>query len=89
MINTAILFTWCIISHGQIDTNYASRAVSAIWMPDGKSILISVVKYHKTDQKAPFFSKTFQYDIASKQITTLLENASNLAPSPDGGKIAF
>lgn len=71
------------------DTNYATRIVSAVWMPDGRSLLIAVVKYHKTDQKAPFFSKVFKYDISSKQLTLLLENGGNLAPSPDGKTIAF
>jgi Tol biopolymer transport system component len=71
------------------DTNYATRATSAVWMPDGRSLLIAVVKYHKTDQKAPFFSKVFNYDISSKQLNPLLENGSNLAPSPDGKTIAF
>jgi len=86
----AVNFTTAIISQtNKVDTNYASRVVSAVWMPDGKSLLISVVKYHKTDQKAPFFSKVFNYDISSKQLTPLLENGSNLAPSPDGKTIAF
>ena len=85
-----IIVVYCyVFASGQSDTNYASRAVSAVWMPDGRSVLISIVKYHKTDQRAPFFSKTFQYEIASKQILPLLENASNLAPSPNGKKIAF
>jgi len=73
----------------KIDTNYATRAVSAVWMPDGKSLLIAVVKYHKTDRQAPFFSKVFNYDISSTQLMPLFENGSNLAPSPDGKTIAF
>jgi Tol biopolymer transport system component len=86
----AVNFTTAIVSQtNKVDTNYATRAVSAVWMPDGKSLLIAVVKYHKTDQKAPFFSKVFSYDISSKQITSLFENGSNLAPSPDGKTIAF
>jgi len=86
----AITFTNSVKSQSnKIDTNYATRAVSAVWMPDGKSLLIGVLKYHKTDQKAPFFSKAFRYDINSKQITALIENAGNLAPSPDGKTIAF
>jgi Tol biopolymer transport system component len=89
MIYISMLFTCCFEGRTQIDTNYASRAVSAVWMPDGKSLLIAVVKYHKTDQKAPFFSRVFRYDITSKQITYLFENGSNLAPSPDGRAIAF
>ena len=86
----AVNFTTAIISQtNKVDTNYASRVVSAVWMPDGRSLLIAVVKYHKTDQKAPFFSKVLNYDISSKQLNPLLENGSNLAPSPDGKTIAF
>jgi len=70
------------------DTNYATRAVSAVWMPDGKSLLIAVVKYHKSGQ-APFTSKVFNYDLGSKKLTYLFGNGSNLAPSPDGKTIAF
>lgn len=73
----------------KIDTNYATRAVSAVWMPDGKALLIAVVKHHKTDRQAPFFSKVFNYDLNSKQLTPLFENGSNLAPSPDGKTMAF
>jgi Tol biopolymer transport system component len=71
------------------DTNYATRAVSVTWMPGGRSLLISVVKFHKTDRQAPFFSKVFSYDLSSNQLTSLFENGSNLAPSPDGKTIAF
>jgi len=71
------------------DTNYATRAVSAVWMPDGKSILIAVVKYHKTNNQAPYFSKVFNYNIGTKQLVSLFDNGGNLAPSPDGKTIAF
>jgi len=86
------LLATCFISFSQtkkVDTNYATRAVSAVWMPDGNSLLIAIVKYHKTDRQAPFFSKVFNYDISSNQLTPLFENGSNLAPSPDGKTIAF
>jgi len=72
----------------KIDTNYATRAVSAVWMPDGKSLLIAVVKYHKRGQ-APFTSKVFNYDLGSKQLTYLFDNGSNLASTLDGKTIAF
>ena len=54
----------------KIDTNHATRAVSAVWMPNGKSLLIAVVKYHKRGQ-APFTSKVFNYDLGAKQLTYL------------------
>jgi len=71
------------------DPNYATRIVSAKWMPNGKSILIAVVKFHKTDNKAPFFSKIFRYELATRQLSPVLHNASNLSVSPDGNTIAF
>lgn len=86
----AISLTSAIKSQvNKIDTNYATRAVSAVWMPDGKSLLIAIVKYHKTDRQAPFFSKVFNYTIGSSQLAPLFENGSNLAPSHDGKIIAF
>ena len=72
-----------------VDTNYANVATSVIWMPDGKSLLVSVVKFHKHDEQAPFFSKVFRYDLSTRKIISLFENGSNLAPSPDGKTIAF
>lgn len=71
------------------DTNYAVSIVSVEWIPDGKAILLSAVKFHKTDRKAPFFSKVFRYHLSTKQLEPMFENGSNLAPSPDGKIIAF
>ena len=71
------------------DTNYATRITAIEWMPDGKAILFSIVKYHKTNRQAPFFSKVFRYYLQSKKIEEMFENGSNLAPSPDGKTIAF
>jgi Tol biopolymer transport system component len=85
LVNSFISFSQTVT----VDTNYATRAVSAVWMSDGNSLLIAVVKYHKTDRQAPFSSKVFKYDLSSKQLTPLFENGSNLAPSPDGKTIAF
>jgi len=84
-----VIFTTTINSQlNKIDTNYATSVVSADWMPDGKSILIAVVKYHKRGQ-APFTSKVFNYDLGTKQLTPLFDNGGNLAPSPDGKTIAY
>src|SRR6185295_16002554 len=71
------------------DTNYTNRVTSVIWMPDGKSLLLSVVKFHKHNENEPFFSKVFRYVFATGRILELFDNGSNLAPSPDGKTIAF
>jgi len=74
---------------GNTDTNYTTRISSLKWMPDGKSILLGVVKHHKTNNQAPFFSKVFSYNIQSKELTFLFDDGSNLTTSPDGNIIAF
>jgi len=71
------------------DTNYSNRVTSVTWMPDGRSLLFAVVKFHKHDENAPFFSKVFRYVFATGRILELFDNGSNLAPSPDGKTIAF
>ncbi len=90
ILSLTLISAWLVQSQtNKSDSNYATRAVSATWKPDGRSLLISVVKFHKTDGQAPFFSKVFSYDLSTKQLTSLFDNGSNLAPSPDGKTIAF
>ncbi len=71
------------------DTNYANRVTSVTWTADGRSLLFSVVKFHKHNHQAAFFSRVFRYELSTGKITGLFENGSNLAPSPDGKMIAF
>jgi len=83
-----VIFSSAVLAYGQ-PSNYESRIVSAEWMPDGKSILVTAVKFHKTDQQAPFSSKVFQYFVSSGKILPLFEDASNVNPSSDGSKLLF
>lgn len=92
-----ILMLFTVLAAGQAvlaqtqpaDTNYTTRLTAIEWMPDGKAMLFSIVKYHKTNRQAPFFSKVFRYDLQSEKVEEMFENGSNLAPSPDGKTIAF
>jgi Tol biopolymer transport system component len=73
----------------RIDTNYTTRISSVTWMPNGKSILLGIVKHHKTDHQAPFFSKVFLYTLQTAGLDFLFDDGSNLTTSPDGKTIAF
>jgi Tol biopolymer transport system component len=87
-----VLLVSGLIVHAQPqqgDTNYVTRITAIEWMPDGKAMIFSMVKYHKTNRQAPFFSKVFRYDLPSKKVEEMFENGNNLAPSPDGKTIAF
>ncbi len=72
-----------------IDTNYTTRISSVKWMPDGKAILLGIVKHHKTDHQAPFYSKVYLYNLQTAGLAYLFDDGSNLTSSPDGKTIAF
>lgn len=72
-----------------VDTNYTTRISSIQWMPDGKAILLGIVKHHKTDPQAPFYSKVYLYTVNSGNLAFLFNDGSNLTTSPDGKIIAF
>lgn len=71
------------------DTNYTTRISSLGWMPDGKNLLLGVVKHHKTNHQAPFVSKVYLYSLQSGKLTFLFDDGSNLNSSPDGKTIAY
>ncbi len=85
----AFLFSGIQAQTNNTDTNYTTRISSPKWMPDGKNILLGVVKHHKTNQEAPFFSKVFLYNIEGKKLAFLFDDGSNLTTSPDGNIIAY
>ena len=84
-----ILSQSCFAQPAVSDTNYNTRLISVDWMPDGKGVLFTIIKFHKTDRKAPFYSRSFHYDLVTKKAEQLIENAGNLAPAPDGKQIAY
>ncbi len=69
--------------------DYTTRISSITWIPDGNAILLGIVKHHKTNRQAPFFSKVILYDLQKRNFTHLFDDGSNLAVSPDGKTIAY
>ena len=69
--------------------DYTTRISSIEWMPDGNSMLLGIVKHHKTNQQAPFFSKVVLYDLHKRNFRLLFDDGSNLSMSPDGKIIAY
>ena len=77
---------------GQIDSSnagYTTRISSFEWMPDGNSLLLAIVKHHKTDGHAPFYSKVVLYELQSRNFTSLFDDGSSLSISPDGKTIVY
>jgi Tol biopolymer transport system component len=78
--------------NGQNDTvngTYVTRISSIEWMPEGNSLLLGIVKHHKTDRQAPFYSKVVLYDLQTRNLTPLFDDGSSLSVSPDGSTIAY
>lgn len=70
------------------DTNLVTVVTTANWAPDGRSLLLKIVKFDKT-RKVPPVAKSFSFDINSRQLQPLFEGGSGLAASPDGKTIVF
>lgn len=71
------------------DTNFIVRVNAVEWLPDGKQLLLSAVKFSKTEQGVPPLSRVFIYDLTTKKLTPTLSNATNISVSPNGKSVAF
>ena len=70
------------------DTNLVTVVTAANWTPDGKSLLLKLVRFDKTG-KVPFVAKSFSFDINSRRLQPMFEGGSGLAQSPDNKTIVF
>ena len=81
--------TFCYSQQAIPDTNFIVRINAVEWLPDGRQLLLSVVKFNKTERRMSPLSKVFIYDLATKKLTPSLSNATNIAVSPNGKTVAF
>ncbi len=81
--------TICYSQQAIPDTNFIVRINTVEWLPDGKQVLLSAVKFNKADQRMSPLSRVFIYDLTTKKLTPSLSNATNIAVSPNGKSVAF
>ena len=81
--------TICYSQQAIPDTNFIVRINAVEWLPDGKQVLLSVVKFNKTERRMSPLSKVYIYDLNTKKLTPSLSNATNIAVSPNGKSVAF
>jgi len=79
----------CFSQQPASDTNFIIRINAVEWLPDGKQLLLSTVKFHKTDQSVSPISRVFLFDLATKKILPSLSNANKITVSPNGRTLAF
>ena len=70
------------------DTNFVTMITAANWMPDGKALLLNIVKFDKTRKVPPVF-KGFTFTLDGKKLEPLGFDGGSRAASPDGKKLVF
>lgn len=85
-----ILLTICLkaITQNPADTNFVTVITAANWMPDGKALLLNIVKFDKTRKVPPVF-KGFTFTIEGKKLEPLGFDGGSRAASPDGKKLVY
>jgi Tol biopolymer transport system component len=77
-----------LFSQNAADTNFVTVITAANWMPDGKVLLLNVVKFDKTRKVPPVF-KGFSFTIEGKKLEPLDFEGNSRAASPDGKTLVF
>jgi Tol biopolymer transport system component len=75
-------------SQDAADSNFVTMVTAVSWMPDGKSLLLNVVKFDKTRKVSPVF-KGFSFSLAKKELVPLAFEGNSRAASPDGRTLVF
>ncbi len=83
-----LFFISNILFSQEMDSLPVKRISAVAWMPNGKSIILNVVKIDKTKKTAPIFKK-FIFDIQSNTIELLPVDGGGLVVSPDGKLVAY
>lgn len=78
----------CSFAQQQADSNFITIISAVNWMPDGKELLLNIVKFDKTRKTPPVFGG-FIYTIESKKLSPLGFDGGGRSASPDGRQIAF
>jgi Tol biopolymer transport system component len=70
------------------DSNFVTMITAANWMPDGKALLLNIVKFDKTRKVPPVF-KGFLFSLEGKKLDPLGFEGGSRAASPDGKQLVF
>jgi Tol biopolymer transport system component len=76
------------IAQNAADTNFITVITAANWMPDGKALLLNIVKFDKTRKVPPSF-KGFTFTLDGKKLDPLGFDGGSRAASPDGKQLVF
>ncbi len=70
------------------DSNFVTVITAANWMPDGKALLLNIVKFDKTRKVPPVF-KGFTFTLEGKKLEPLGFDGGSRSASPDGKTLAY
>lgn len=83
---TVISFT--AFTQNAADSNFVTMITAANWMPDGKALLLNIVKFDKTRKVPPVFGG-YIFNVNEKKLLPLDFDGGSRAASPDGKTLAF
>ncbi|HMU47943.1 MAG TPA: hypothetical protein PKC72_16340 [Chitinophagaceae bacterium] len=82
-------FCLCIDGISQdSDTGFAKRVTSFLWVPDGNSLIVNIVKEDKSNRIRPVGRKYF-YNFKTDSLTPYKLKESRISYNPNGRNIAF
>ncbi|MEI9810973.1 MAG: hypothetical protein WDO16_25550 [Bacteroidota bacterium] len=84
----SITVSLSVSAQNAADSNFITVITAANWMPDGKALLLNVVKFDKTRKVAPVF-RGFTFTLEGKKLEAPGFDGGGRAASPDGKKLVF
>jgi Tol biopolymer transport system component len=88
ILATLLIFSIKVFAQNAADSNFVTVITAANWMPDGKSLLLNIVKFDKTRKVPPVF-KGFNFNIEGKKLEPLGFDGGSRSASPDGKQLAY
>lgn len=88
-LSILLLFYLNYISFAQNSkSNFQIRATALSWMPDGKALVLNIMKIDQNRKVAPV-GKKFLYDIKQRKLNPFPIDGSGIAVAPNGKSVAY
>ena len=76
------------LTSAQADSNFTTRVINFECMPDGKNLVLGIMKFDNS-RKNPPVRGVFLFNSSLKKPELIIPDGASPAPSPDGNTLAF
>ncbi|MBK7869728.1 MAG: hypothetical protein IPJ74_03105 [Saprospiraceae bacterium] len=88
LIVTLLFCSNCILFAQNEEPEFQIRATALSWMPNGKALMLNIMKFDKT-RKTPPVAKKILYHIKQQKLKALSINGSGVSVAPNGKSAAY